>query len=250
MNFLALQAPDISSGDGGSIAVLIVATTIVFLQVFWRRTRALSGMTLDEARRALATLEQEGRRDVRTEAHVAALLSWSAAYAALLFLSFAAAGFFDTGSPEEEARWAADRGTSRVFAGLLAAEAFGLWSAARGMARGRERVRWSASALLTLVSLTSVGVGLFQAGHWSAGARISNLVLHGAVAVYAVAGAVFLLLPRCARLCAPEYREIVRETKGAATDVAVSFARMKSPFSWVPVALLVVMLVLKQVLKS
>jgi hypothetical protein len=243
---LALQAPDASPGGRGSVAVLVFAAALVFIYVLARRRRALAaGVTFEEAKQRLATLEQEGKRDLRTEAHLAALFSWTTAYAVLMCLSFAATGFLEAKSPEEEERRAPDRVSYRIFAGLLAAEAFALRSSGRGMGRGRERVRWGASALLTLLSLTAVGAGLLQAGT----SRISALPLHAAAAAYALAGATFLLLPRCARICAPEYREIVRETKGSATDAALNLARATSAFSWAPIVVLALTMLLGELLK-
>jgi hypothetical protein len=245
------QIPDPTSGSKGLGGILgLVAFFAVLGILAWRKRRASAGVTVEEARRELARLQREGVRDVSTEIHIRTCLSWCTAYAVLSLLAFGVSGFVASKSPDAELRRPIDRSTGRFFAAVMALEVIGLWVAGRGLARGREGSHWLASGLLTSLSLTAAATGILHLSRPAQDAPLTNVVLHAAVAVYAVAGATFLLLPRSARLCTPAYRDAVGGVESAETRAALNLARVGSPFSWVPVGLLVAAALLSAVLKK
>ena len=239
-----------AAGSKG-LTLLLWAAAILFL--IWnlarRRRRASLGVTLEEARAELRRLDLEGRRDARTEAHLGAFLSWCIAYAFLITFSFSLTGFLDYPPSTEDRRVPLDRGTARIFALLTAAEGAGLWAAARGIARGDDRARWAAVGTATLLGLTAIAVGFFWSGPQAGSIRISNLILHAAAGFYAVIGATFLLLPRCERLCTADYREGAQGVDGPPVQAAINLARTKSPFSWLPMAVMAATVVVHEVWK-
>jgi len=248
---IALQTPEPGSSAKGLVAILgLLALLVVLLFVGRQRRKAAAGVTLEEARRELDRLGREGKRDVRTEAHLGAFLSWCTAYAILVAISFSLMGFVDRKPQNEESRPLPDRRTSRVFGVLVGANGIGLWLAARGISRGHEGARWAAAGLLTLLSLTAVAGGVFWSGHQAGTTRLSNLMIHGCVAAYAAAGGTFVLLPRCARLCTTEYREEGRGIEGAQVQAALNLARTKSPFSWAPIVLMIGLFLFQELLKK
>jgi hypothetical protein len=246
-----LQTPEPASAAGGLVVILgLLALLVVLLFVGRQKRKAAAGVTLEEARRELDRLGREGRRDVWTEAHLGAFLPWCMAYAFLVTISFSLAGFVDRKARDGEDRPALERGSSRVFALLLAVEGVGLGLAARGIARGNEAARWAAAGLLTLLALTAVAAGIFWSGRQVGATRFTNLIFHACASAYAVAGATFLQLPRCARFCASEYREGARGIEGPQVQAALTLARTKSPFSWAPIVLMIGLFILQELLKK
>ncbi|HVE39718.1 MAG TPA: hypothetical protein VNM14_07520 [Planctomycetota bacterium] len=247
---IVLQTPEPASSAKGLVAILgLLGLLVVLLFVGRKRRAAAAGVTPEEARRELDRLGREGKRDVWTEAHLGAFFSWCKAYAILVAISFSLIVFGSRKPQNEESRPALDRGTSQVFGVLLGAEGIGLWLAARGISRGNDGARWAATGLLTLLSLTAVGAGIFWSGPQAGTTRLSNLMIHGCVAAYAAAGATFLLLPRCARLCTTEYREGARGIEGPQVQAALNLARTRSPFTWAPIGLMIGLFILQEVVK-
>ena len=120
------------------------------------------------------------------------------------------------------------------------AEALGIWASLHLLNKGRPAGRWIACVTVSGVSLSGAAGVTLRILNWSSNDTVNaNLVGHGALALYALAGATFLLLPRAGRLFTPEYRSAAGEPETPDLRAATRLARAKSPFSWVPLLLIV-----------
>jgi hypothetical protein len=162
-------------------------------------------------------------------------MMWCRAYAVLTVISCAALGFMSLKAPVNDEDPPIDRGALGLFLGVAVLEAAGLWAGGRSLAKGEDRGRWISCAALTAVALSGAAAVTMRIVHWSEDDVFDfNLLLHGTLTVYALAGATFLLLPRSARLCTPEYRAAVEPVETPKIRSALQVARMKSVFSWIP----------------
>jgi hypothetical protein len=236
MMLALVQAAEQSSAKrGGNVVLFFVVVLGLIVFALRRRRSAGPPLPLPQARLVLEEMEKDGRRDPRTEGHILSFMSWCRTYAVLTAISFAAMVLMSQKAPVNDEDPPPDRGTLGLFLGVAVLEAAGLWAGGRSLAKGEDRGRWISCAALTVVALSGATAVTMRIVHWSEDDVIDfNLLLHGTVTVYALAGATFLLLPRSARLCTPEYRAAVEPVETPRTRSALQLARMKSVFSWIP----------------
>ena len=246
----AVQAAEDSSSSRGGNVVLFFVVVIGVLFFLIRRRRAAQATPMlspSEARSALERIEREGVRDLRTEGHVRALLSWCRVYAVLTVIACAAMAYL----PQKNAdpgQVPPNLGTLAMFGGIALVEALAIWAGLRMLAQGRPEGRWVSCAAVSAVSLSGAVAVVLRVVQWSEGDTVNgNLVAHAALALYALGGATFLLLPRAGRLFTPEY---VAKAGGPETPeirAAITLARAKSPFAWLPLLLMVGLFILSLV---
>jgi len=241
------EAAGSSSAGRGTNVLLFLALVIGGLIYLSRRRRAVPTTSMlppPDARSALEQFEREGRRDLRAEGHVRAFLTWCRLYAVLTVLSCAAMAYLPKKNAEPD-QVPPDRGTLAMFGGIALVEGLGIWAGLRMLEKGRPEGRWISCAAVSAVSLSGAVAVALRILRWSEDDTVNgNLVGHGALALYALAGATFLLLPRAGRLFTPEYRATV----GPETPelrAATMLARAKSPFSWLPMLFIVALFLLQ-----
>jgi hypothetical protein len=241
-----VQAAEQTSGKrSGGVVLFFVVVLGLMVPALRRRRSAGPPLPLPQARLALEEMENDGRRDPRTEGHILSFMSWCRTYAVLTVISCVAIGFASLKAPENDEDSPPDRGTLGLFLGVAVLEAAGLWAGGRSLAKGEDRGRWISCAALTAVALSGAAAVTMRILHWSEDDVFDfNLLLHGTLTVYALAGATFLLLPRSARLCTPEYRAAVEPVEAPGIRSALQQARMKSVFSWIPLIVMAAALAL------
>jgi hypothetical protein len=237
-----------SSASRGTNVLLFLALVIGgLIYLMWRRRAAPTTPMLPPpaARAALERIEREGTRDLRTEGHVRAFLTWCRAYAVLTVISCAAIAYLPKKNSDPD-QVPPDRGTLAMFGGIALVEGLGIWAGLRMLDKGRPAGRWISCAAVSAVSLSGAVAVTLRILRWSEDDTVNgNLVGHGALALYALAGATFLLLPRAGRLFTPEYRATTGGPETPELRAATMLARAKSPFSWLPVILIVALFVLQ-----
>jgi hypothetical protein len=239
-----IQGREIVPAAGGNGALWILAL-LVLLVIHLRSRRNGPPLPPADARRALEEMEKEGRRDPRAEGHLQACLGWCRTYAVLSLLSCVAILYQAGRRPADPEEAPPDHGTLSMFGGIALLEAAGIWAGLRALRKGEPAGRWISCAALSAVSLSGAAAVTLRVLRWSEDDVFDvHVLMHGAVAVYAVAGAMFLLLPRAARLCTSEYRAMLREPETPAARAALVLARAKSPFAWIPLVALAAAFVL------
>ena len=230
-----VQAAESAPKGRSPVGALLFIAVIVVLAYLRNRRSGGPPLPIPQARLALEEMEKDGRRDPRTEGHILAFMSWCRTYAILTVVSCVAIGVLSMKEPETEDGPVTDPRMLGLFLGIAALEGAGIWIGGRLLAKGEERGRWISCAALTAVALSGASAVTMRVLHWSEDDRVDfNLLLHGTLTLYALAGATFLVLPRSARLCTPEYRAAVEPVETPGIRGALQVARVKSPFQWIP----------------
>jgi len=244
---LAQDAGSSSAGRGTNGLLFLAVLIAVAIYLKWRRRGAPTTpmLPMPEARSALARIEREGTRDLRGEGHVRAFLTWCRLYAVMTVISCAAMAYLPKKNADPD-QVPPDRGTLAMFGGIALVEGLGIWAGLRMLDQGRPAGRWISCAAVSAVSLSGAVAVMLRILRWSEEDTVNgNLVAHGALALYALAGATFLLLPRAGRLFTPEYRATAVGPETPELRAATMVARAKSPFSWLPLILIVGLFVLQ-----
>jgi hypothetical protein len=207
--------------------------------IYFRSRRSGPMLPPADARRALESMEQEGLRDVRWEGHLQACLSWCRTYAVVTLLAAVAVFYTFHRQPPDPDQETPDPGTLSLFGGIALLEAVGIWAGKRALEKGEPAGRWISSAALTAVSLSGAVAVVLRILHWSEEDCFDvHLMIHGAMAVYALVGATLLILPRTARCCTAEYRKRIGAAETIQARSALVVARARSPLSWLPLIVL------------
>jgi len=245
-----VQAAGDSSASRGTNVVLFLAVVIGGLIFLMSRRRAAPTTPKHPpaaASSALERIERGGTRDLRAEGHVRAFLTWCRVYAVLTVISCAAMAYLPKKNADPD-QVPPDRGTVAMFGGIALAEALGIWAGLRMLDQGRPAGRWISCAAVSAVSLSGAVAVTLRIVRWSEEDTVDgNLVGHGALALYALAGATFLLLPRAGRLFTPEYRATTGGPVTPELRAATTLARAKSPFSWLPLLFIVALFILQMI---
>ncbi len=236
----------VSRGKNVVLFLVLLIGGLVFVMIRRRSAPATPTLPMTEARSALERIEQEGKRDLRAEGHLQALLSWCRLYAVLTVVSCAAMVFLPPKKAPDPERPPLARGTLAMFAGIALVEAAGVWTGLRALAKGQPKGRWIACAAVSAISLSGGVAATLRILNWSESDVVDlNIMVHGALTFYALAGATFLLSSRAARVFAPEYRAAIPAVETPGLRAAAVLARAKSPFSWLPLILMVAVFIMQ-----